>query len=110
MKVEGAAVSRTERTEEVGRTSAREDARGPRERSTAGSVGRAVMPAREALGSVRLVGEGLWETYRPSSWLMSCRFSIAARFSTGSGAAIEEATRAKSAIAEAYMAGCGLEV
>ena len=40
---------RTERTEEVGRAEAREFARGPRERRTSGSVGRAVMPAREAL-------------------------------------------------------------
>ena len=49
MKPEGAAVMRTERTEEVGRADARELARGPRERRRAGSVGRAVIPAREAL-------------------------------------------------------------
>ena len=67
MKVEGAAVSRTDRTEEVGRTSAREEARGPRERRTAGSVGRAVIPAREALEGVRLVDERWWRTYRPSN-------------------------------------------
>ena len=49
MKPEGAAVTSTERTEEVGSTPAREFARGPRERRTAGSVGRAVIPARLAL-------------------------------------------------------------
>lgn len=52
-KVEGAAVMRTERTEGVGRAAARELARGPRERRTAGSVGRAVIPAREALYSCK---------------------------------------------------------
>ena len=41
---------RTERTEGVGSADARELASGPRERRTAGSVGRAVMPASEALG------------------------------------------------------------
>ena len=48
-KPEGAAVRRTARTEEVGRAEARELATGPSSRRTAGSVGRAVMPAREAL-------------------------------------------------------------
>jgi len=42
-------VRRTARTELVGRAEARELARGPSARRTAGSVGRAVMPAREAL-------------------------------------------------------------
>ena len=40
---------RTERTEGVGRAEASELARGPSWRRTAGSVGSAVMPAREAL-------------------------------------------------------------
>jgi len=48
-KPEGAAVRRTERTDDVGRAEASELARGPSWRRTAGSVGRAVMPAREAL-------------------------------------------------------------
>ena len=47
--VDGAAVTRTERTEGVGRAAAREFARGPRLRRMAGSVGREVIPAREAL-------------------------------------------------------------
>ena len=34
---------------------------------------------------------------------MSCRFSFSARFSLGSGAVIEVATRTKSVITEAYM-------
>ena len=45
----GAAVMRTARTEEVGSSEAREFARGPSSRRTAGSVGRAVMPAKDAL-------------------------------------------------------------
>jgi len=49
MKEWGAAVSRTERTEEVGRAEASWLATPPRERRTAGSVGRAVRPAIEAL-------------------------------------------------------------
>ena len=48
-KPEGAAVRRMESTEGVGSAEARELARGPSERRTAGSVGRAVIPAREAL-------------------------------------------------------------
>ena len=44
----GAAVSRTERTEDVGRALARLFAKGPKLRRTAGSVGR-VIPAIEAL-------------------------------------------------------------
>ena len=49
-KPEGAAVMSTERTEEVGSLAARVWASGPRERRRAGLlVGRAVMPAREAL-------------------------------------------------------------
>lgn len=51
-KPEGAAVRRTERTEDVGRAEARELANGPSWRRTAGSVGRAVMPANEALQEV----------------------------------------------------------
>ena len=47
---EGAAVRRTLRTDEVGRAEARELATGPSWRRTAGSVGRAVTPAKEALG------------------------------------------------------------
>lgn len=49
-KPEGAAVRRTLRTEDVGRADARELATGPSWRRTAGSVGRAVTPARDALG------------------------------------------------------------
>lgn len=49
-KPEGAAVRRTLRTEDVGSAEARELARGPSCRRTAGSVGRAVTPARDALG------------------------------------------------------------
>ena len=49
-KPEGAAVRRTSRTEDVGSAEARELARGPSCRRTAGSVGRAVTPARDALG------------------------------------------------------------
>lgn len=41
----------SERTGGVGRAEAREFASGPSWRRTAGSVGRAVMPAREALRS-----------------------------------------------------------
>ena len=48
-KPEGAAVRRTLRTEDVGRAEARELARGPSWRRTAGSVGRAVTPAKDAL-------------------------------------------------------------
>lgn len=55
-KPEGAAVRRTPRTEDVGRAEARELARGPSWSRTAGSVGRAVTPARDALGG-RLVVE-----------------------------------------------------
>jgi len=51
-KPEGAAVRRTERTDDVGRAEAREFARGPSWRRTAGSVGSAVMPANEALRDV----------------------------------------------------------
>lgn len=51
-KPEGAAVMSTERTEGVGSAEARELARGPSLRSAAGSVGRAVMPAIEALREV----------------------------------------------------------
>ena len=53
-KPEGAAVSRTARTEDVGRAEARELATGPSSRRTAGSVGRAVMPANDALQGVSL--------------------------------------------------------
>ena len=49
-KPEGAAVRRTPRTEEVGSAEARELAMGPSWRRTAGSVGRAVTPAKDALG------------------------------------------------------------
>ena len=49
-KFEGAAVSRMERTEGVGRAAARVCTRGPRLRRRVGFVGRAVMPAWEALG------------------------------------------------------------
>ena len=53
-KPDGAAVMRTERTDEVGSCLARFEASGPRERRRAGlSVGRAVMPAREALDRKR---------------------------------------------------------
>lgn len=48
-KLDGAAVTRKERTEGVGRAAARECATGPSDRRTAGSVGKAVMPTREAL-------------------------------------------------------------
>ena len=41
---------RTPRTEEVGSAEARELAMGPSWRRTAGSVGRAVTPASDALG------------------------------------------------------------
>lgn len=54
-KPEGAAVRRTPRTDEVGRAEAREFARGPSWRSTAGSVGRAVTPAKDALGGKLVV-------------------------------------------------------
>ena len=59
-KPEGAAVMRTERTDEVGSCFARLEASGPRERSRAGlSVGRAVMPAREALEMEQPVSDGV---------------------------------------------------
>ena len=48
-KPEGAAVTRTFRTEEVGSWAASCEARGPRERRTAGSVGKEEMPASWAL-------------------------------------------------------------
>ena len=48
-KPEGAAVRRTARTDEVGRAAARELTCGPSAKRMAGSVGKAVMPAREAL-------------------------------------------------------------
>lgn len=50
-KPEGAAVRRTESTEGVGRAEARELAAGPSFKRAAGSVGNAVMPAREPLKS-----------------------------------------------------------
>lgn len=48
-KPEGAAVTRTERTDGVGRAAARDEASGPRLMRNAGSVGKEVMPARVAL-------------------------------------------------------------
>ena len=48
-KPEGAAVRRMESTDGVGRAEAKEFATGPSCSRTAGSVGRAVIPAREAL-------------------------------------------------------------
>ena len=45
----GAAVSRTESTGDVGKADASWFATGPNRRSTAGSVGREVIPASEAL-------------------------------------------------------------
>ena len=48
-KSEGAAVCSAESTGEVGRAEARLFARGPSWRRTAGSVGREVIPARDAL-------------------------------------------------------------
>jgi len=71
-KPEGAAVTSTESTGAVGSCEARRLAMGPRERRTAGSVGRAVMPAKEA--SCR-------------SWEMSA-WGWGSRFSLGEGAAI----------------------
>ena len=62
MKPEGAAVMRTERMGAVGSSDASCSAMGPRERSTAGSVGRAVMPASDALNgknSVHIWGQAL---------------------------------------------------
>ena len=59
-KSEGAAVSSTARTEGVGRAAASVAARGPSERRNVGlAVGRAVMPAWDALwvvNSVRSIG------------------------------------------------------
>lgn len=55
----GAAVRRTPRTEDVGRAEARELARGPSWRRTAGSVGRAVTPAKDALGGGLVVNAQL---------------------------------------------------
>ena len=48
-KPEGAAVTSWESTEGVGSCWARLEARGPIARRAAGSVGKAVIPAREAL-------------------------------------------------------------
>lgn len=53
-KSDGAAVWSAESTGDVGSAEASWFARGPRRRRTAGSVGREVIPAREALG-----GEGI---------------------------------------------------
>lgn len=92
-KPEGAAVMRTERTEEVGRAEARELARGPRERRTAGSVGRAVMPAREA--SCRSWETSAWRLERE----MMCRSSIM----WSAGAAMEDTTRARRARVGLYI-------
>ena len=61
-KPEGAAVSSTARTEDVGRAEARELATGPSSRRTAGSVGRAVMPANDALcGGLAFWKGGCWK-------------------------------------------------
>ena len=51
-------MSSTASTEDVGRAEARELATGPSSRRTAGSVGRAVMPANEALYGVLASSEG----------------------------------------------------
>ena len=63
-KPEGAAVTRTDRTEGVGSWEAREFARGPSERRSAGSVGSTLMPANDALRRGEFVSIGWFERCR----------------------------------------------
>lgn len=117
-KPEGAAVRRTERTEGVGSAEARELAIGPNLRSAAGSVGRAVMPASEALREVSidtLPGKRSGESYSSRSCATSaCRFWISttclsSTYSTGTVHATADATSAKSVRVDLYIMKVNIE-
>ena len=97
---------RTERTEGVGRAEARELARGPSWRRTAGSVGRAVMPAKEALRQklarvtgkidLKVIGRSYnWRSCETSACrLLTCTICLSSTYSTGTVHAVEDATKA----------------